>query len=517
MKKRVAILALVIAIFTISVLLYGIGNQAFAGDDEAMAEVDITSGIIASGQNGAGLTFLADKRSSTLQYMTAKNMAWADGLVNAPKGSTRILTGEANQIAGNSGFFFTIPLSNSGNAKGITGVEATFPLMPSNIGKTVYDAMAAEIKTLKDQHYAAEGGLVFFVPNDPTFLKNHGISIMARFENGETLDVTTTFSYGILVNDIDSGSMPINFGTIFMDSNPIGGKLFEAQQITGEVANTFFDGKRDGNISGAFWLTTEKEEEGIAEVEITDKVITASNNAAGVEFLAATGSVANQFASQLGIEWIDKMMSSPLGKTTLITGQAGQLAGKTGYSFSLPSNQTGSTKKAAVITETPLEITSSAFGSAAYEALLADLSASSNKMTLEDGTVISGLNEPTLLKKHGISIMFRFGDGATKDVTSAVQSAFMTNGASGGSMTMIVGAVFIDSDPVNGSYWIQPDLGGGEKAYIVYDGAGDKKIAGELWITKASKNNGGSSGCNTGIPAMLVFAVLISMSWARKY
>ncbi|MDR1978686.1 MAG: hypothetical protein LBQ42_08125 [Synergistaceae bacterium] len=128
-------------------------------------------------------------------------------------------------------------------------------LTPENIGQNSYDTIVRQIKEGKGVMYDPED--FWYVP-DAGFLEKNGIRIMARFADGVEENLTDVFQCYFFEPTDDSFTMLIR--GLFADSGSKGGKHSEKHSTIkdgGKVTLPFiFDGKPDGIIEGAFWVSS---------------------------------------------------------------------------------------------------------------------------------------------------------------------------------------------------------------------------------------------------------------------
>ncbi len=224
----------------------------------AAGATDVTGELIASGKNRAGMTFATIDSADVTALLDSLDMTWVDSLVTTPQGATNRHRGEPYELTDDGGFSFNIPTDVTTNPrKGAIYLTASFSFSENNIGVGTFDKMRSDIRGMTDR-YVTEGGHTYFVPEHKDFLKRYGISIKALFTNGDTYDVTYYYDYKIMIDDADRGSLPIYLSALYADSNKMGGDLWQEKTTSaGNKVTIFYDGKRDGNLNGTFWLTKE--------------------------------------------------------------------------------------------------------------------------------------------------------------------------------------------------------------------------------------------------------------------
>ena len=224
----------------------------------AAGAADVTSKIIASGKNRADMTFTADDSADVTALLDSLGMTWIEDLVTSPQGATTHRKGEPYQLTDDGGFSFNIPTgAGTDPRQGAIYLTAPFSFSENNIGVGTFDKMRSDIRGMTDR-YVTESGRTYFVPEHKDFLKKYGISIKALFTNGEAYDVTYYFDYKIMIDDADRGSLPIYLSALYADSNKMGSDLWQEKTTSaGNKVTIFYDGKRDGNLNGTFWLTKE--------------------------------------------------------------------------------------------------------------------------------------------------------------------------------------------------------------------------------------------------------------------
>jgi hypothetical protein len=244
------------------------------------AEVDVTSDLIAAGQNEAEIAFPIDDGT---EYVTAINylgFTWANYLAPSPaQGATNFVTGMPKQLPGNSGFSVEIPLV-SGTYKGLTGMECSITLTPTMVGQRTFDEMVAflvEKHETQPSSATEEGGFaededeegneyyVFYSAKE--LFNKYGIFITGLFSDGTDADVSEYFQCGTLYdeNRFEEGKIDISFGPILADSAPINDEyaidLTEMFQSPIKLA-IVYDGIADDTLNFSFWLAGERRDYG---------------------------------------------------------------------------------------------------------------------------------------------------------------------------------------------------------------------------------------------------------------
>lgn len=233
-------------------VFFSLGFLSEAGADG----IDITANVLESGKNRSGMAFWAEDDPAVLRFFSQNGLVRVDSLIRRPAGAATYRTGEVSQISDRSGFSFNIPTDSGDSAlQGVVRAEGSFALTRYNIGSATFDKLVSDMRARPDE-FVRENGRTYFVPANRNFIERYGLEITALFTNGERKDVTRHFDYRILMDDLDDGSATITFGGLYADAAPSGSALWREFELEDGVRRTlFYDGRRDGDINAAFWLS----------------------------------------------------------------------------------------------------------------------------------------------------------------------------------------------------------------------------------------------------------------------
>jgi hypothetical protein len=263
---------------TTTAIAYGGGILFQVSEGAASAEeMAVTEELIGANDNKAGVE-LGIVPAFTDLIKSAYGWAWADTFTSGPRGSTSLVTGEENQIPGNTGAKVEIPFDlTSALFRGLIGVEQPAVLTPDALGEGTYNALAGFVRKEyadgSDRIFVGEDGSDYYIPYSPDqLLPQFGISIMCRFSDGAVRDATESFQLGILCDEqnLASGKINLVFGTMLSDSGAENGSYWK--DLSSELSrmgidmdpkiSVVYDGKKDDKIEFSYWLAKKAESGG---------------------------------------------------------------------------------------------------------------------------------------------------------------------------------------------------------------------------------------------------------------
>lgn len=256
------------------------------------------------------------------------------------------------------------------------------------------------------------------------------------------------------------------------------------------------------------------------EMDVSDALF--RSNVAGLGTPIYVDAESNNFLlSQFGIVWANDLMSQPAGTSSFVSGKSGQLPGSgTGATFRFPMDIAGARVKGAIGTEQNLELTPDIVGQSTFDDMVAFLRSSRASkpdrfITGEGMTFYVPYTAGDFLGEFGISVMARFADGTERDVSDNYMMGVVYDESmfADGRIYIVYGTLFVDSVSDNGSYVtdLTPyfDPSDFAKMPLLHDGAADNTIEIAYWLAREENASGGSSGCNAGLPlVILAFAAM---------
>jgi hypothetical protein len=229
----------------------------------AAEEADITNQLVTEGNNKALLMFTIPASGLDTEFdkwFETRNYVLCHTVTESPLGITEYVTGEDNQIEGNSGFRFYIPTSLADKPNGkhaLVGFASTYLLKRDVIGAERFDALVAEAQQLYDN---GEGVGSWTTPYDPFFLNRYDLQVFMRFQDGKVRNVTAG---GVLMLTMDlsnaaNGDVLFGFGALAIDKDATDISWHESERKTfpGEslTLSFIYDGVADGNIDVTWWI-----------------------------------------------------------------------------------------------------------------------------------------------------------------------------------------------------------------------------------------------------------------------
>jgi hypothetical protein len=261
-RKAICIVSVVACLF--------ISSSAIFADEE---EADITNQLVTEENNKGLLMFTIPINGLDTEFdnwLETRNYVRAHAVTENPLGFTEDVTGQDNQIVGDSGFRFYIPTSLAEEPDGrhaFVGFASMYSLKKDVIGAERFDALVAAAQQLYDN---GEGVGTWTTPFDPFFLNQYGLQVFMRFQDGKVRNVTEG---GVLMLTIDlsnsaNGEVLFGFGAIAIDKDATDDSWHESERkpFPGEnlTLSFIYDGIADGNIDVTWWIAdlTDNEDEG---------------------------------------------------------------------------------------------------------------------------------------------------------------------------------------------------------------------------------------------------------------
>ncbi len=216
-------------------------------------EIGVTDLLVTQANNRAGVEFgaVVDGVPEVEAFMGANNMIMAHHAVSAPNGSTAPYTVGPNQLSGDSGFSFDIPVPLAGGKSALVGVEAMYVFTPDNLGQTTFDRMVERVKALPT---VSSGGMTFVIPDPGSLLPDLGLGIYAKYPDGAVREITALVQYGLEISQIGAGIITMVYGGMTSDHDASASQLSLPFSLAGGAGSVLYDGKQDGTLTGTWYI-----------------------------------------------------------------------------------------------------------------------------------------------------------------------------------------------------------------------------------------------------------------------
>ncbi|MDR1514360.1 MAG: DUF4198 domain-containing protein [Synergistaceae bacterium] len=245
---------------------------------------------------------------------------------------------------------------------------------------------------------------------------------------------------------------------------------------------------------------------GETEGDVTDKLMPAASNAAGLgfgDFFKGQQPEADEFEDANKLTWAHNVATGS-GSSKPLTGGKNQLDGNSGVAFTIETEagpEIGAfTGFFGIYAFTPENIGNDTYASLADK--LARTPPEPEGMIVPDmGELFSGL---------GLHVYQIYYDGSQRDVTDLVVDAgFDISKQDEGEIAMWWGALIADRDASEASYSIPVVLSSiGEDGHILFDGRKDDRIDGKFYIARGGQSSSGGGGCDAGTLGVFAMASL---------
>jgi hypothetical protein len=185
-------------------------------------------------------------------FVAENGLRWS-GYLATGKGSGAFYTEGKNQLSGESGVTFTLPMTAS-DVDAFTGFSSVYVFTPENLGERVYETLTDELSDLP----AAEtpyGRMVVVSPRE--LFPKLGLSIVQVYDDGTERDVTDVMiDIGFVISKMSEGETTAWWGVLVADRNASddGYNMPVVLSSIGEDGHILFDGKRDDSINGTFYI-----------------------------------------------------------------------------------------------------------------------------------------------------------------------------------------------------------------------------------------------------------------------
>lgn len=215
----------------------------------AMLKTDVE--IIPDTDNKAGVEFEimpSGFYEATDEFIEERKFFWITGDY-VSSGTTDYITGNTEQLSGNSGFEISIALTDDipEDYTPILGFSSVYTFTPDNLGSETYNALVDRIRDLP-----VVGGVAVMPSGD--VLTEQGIHVIARYPNGRERDVTNEMSFGLYTSNISRNMIEIHYGGLALDRALTD---YEGERVTlgSEELPLMSDGVADKNITASWYIT----------------------------------------------------------------------------------------------------------------------------------------------------------------------------------------------------------------------------------------------------------------------
>lgn len=390
---------------------------------------DATSLIISRTNNPGGVNFLLTPEgmvSSVDTELESGNFVNASDYTSPDYNYSVPLSGKWHQVEG-SGFSFDITLNNLPSGKtAVVGFGKIFYLTPDNCGE-IFPMILSSLKTLET--YPSGFKLV-----QGDMFRSMGLRVLVADENS-TGDITSIMGAGAMIADDEN--IMIYYGVMLADANEGEIKEGGTYAFSPEGETLISDRKRDGHLKIAIYFEVLNSESGTVEDE---------NNEAGIGFSYMSEGyfdVADEAAEEAKVKWLSKAYNNYLsgGYSEFVTGYANQIAGNSGFTFSIPVDASKIPSGYSAISgfERPFSFTASNIGTDDYATLQARIAA----LPASEGSEWKspGDNGGAILRAANIHVIAIYPDNTSRDVTNEIQYGIME---SNNSIIINYGAIAVD-------------------------------------------------------------------------
>jgi uncharacterized GH25 family protein len=219
---------------------------------EGETERITTDLLMPAADNGAGLNFaefVEGQLPEADSFLAENQLRWAAYLASG-RGSSSFYTEGKNQLAGDSGVAFTIPVKNS-EPDAFTAFSSVYVFTPQNIGEDAYKTLADELSTRTAEY----GAMIVASPGE--LFPKLGLAIVQVYADGTERDVTGVMvDAGFETSKMAEGETAVYWGVLVADraASSADNNIPVVLSSIGEDGHILFDGKRDGSIDGTFYI-----------------------------------------------------------------------------------------------------------------------------------------------------------------------------------------------------------------------------------------------------------------------
>jgi hypothetical protein len=219
---------------------------------ERETEGDVTGELMPEANNGAWLgfaDFIKGQQPEADEFEDINKLTWAHNAATG-SGSSELLTGEENQLDGNSGVAFTIETKAEAGISALTGFFSMYTFTPENLGNDVYSSL---VEKLAQSPSRPEDGM--FLPNMGELFSDLGLCIRQIYYDGSQRDVTDLMVDAGFIKQSESETV-MWWGALVADRGATDASysLPIVLSSIGEDGHILFDGRMDGRIDGKFYI-----------------------------------------------------------------------------------------------------------------------------------------------------------------------------------------------------------------------------------------------------------------------
>jgi hypothetical protein len=236
----------------LSVALNFSGEMAYAADNV----FDTTDTVVS--ENPAGLIFLMtpddEAFSDALAVAYEHKLIWANRIAKPEGSNAKFFSGGVNQLSNDSGFTFN--LNTTGAPVGFNamiGINKMFYFTKDNLGEEEFARMVSGLDGLPQ----TEGG---WVSPGVSWLYDLGLSVIARYPDGNERDITSLITFFTNVSELEDGKIMLSYGAVIVDraiTNNEGQELF----LSEDDERVLSDGLHDETITGTWWIAKVKHQD----------------------------------------------------------------------------------------------------------------------------------------------------------------------------------------------------------------------------------------------------------------
>lgn len=433
------------------------------GTSFEVATTEATDLIISKDNNKGGVSFLltpAGVVSSVDKHMAEGNFISASDCTSPDKNHSVSVFQSLPQVEG-SGFSFDITLNNVPAGKiPVVGVGKQFYLTHQNCGGEIFSYIFKEINALTPypSGYRAVDGEMF---------KKLGLRVISVYGENVMRDITDYIGAGAFISD--DTHIGIYYGVMLADRDITNDDEGNTHAFSPEGETLISDGVKDNHLKATWYIMLTAETGAVDEAK----------NAAGLEFSympkgLIPGADTNTDAKKLA--WISRTggNTSGNGSSSLVNGKPYQVSGDSGFTFTVPIDQSKiSPDYSAIIGfEREFTFTKANLGSDDFDVLKAQVEALPSMPSNPEWKD----PEPKgayVLNAANVFVMASYPSRSDRNITGEIQYGIKT---SGDLVIMRYGAIAVNRE-------ISPDIEGElldmvmEKSPLVSDGNNDSELS----------------------------------------
>jgi hypothetical protein len=186
---------------------------------------------------------------NVLDTINKNGLVLADKYPDKDNSWTRLFSGGANQIPGDSGFTLSISVKdNDSELTPTLGIGRFFYLTKENLGNKAFGDMLDLVESMEPNE---ENRVI----PDPSRLSSIGFGVRCRYPDGTERDITDLIAIEIELNEKAEGKLKLVYGCMIVDreiTNDQEGKPLEGEN----TGNTYLsDGETNSKIEATWWIT----------------------------------------------------------------------------------------------------------------------------------------------------------------------------------------------------------------------------------------------------------------------